>query len=65
MIENMKVRGMPQLPINCETICARCQYWEEQQLSYKESDFKFAAPLELVYSDILGQIKKSSINEMY
>ncbi|KAG6480986.1 hypothetical protein ZIOFF_057577 [Zingiber officinale] len=65
--ENVKksmLKGLPQLDIRTDTICAGCQYGKAHQLPYQESNFKAKEPLELVHSDVFGHVKQSSIGGM-
>jgi len=55
------VRGLPQLEIRNNIICAGCQYVKAHQLLHKQSIFKAKEPLELVQSDVFGKVKQPSI----
>ena len=60
MMQKSMLKGLPQLEINHEIVCAGCQYGKAHQLPYKDSKFKAKEPLELVHSDLLGKIKQPS-----
>ena len=59
-MQKSMLKGLPQLEINHEIVCAGCQYGKAHQLPYKDSKFKAKEPLELVHSDLLGKIKQPS-----
>ncbi|KAL9259810.1 Retrovirus-related Pol polyprotein from transposon TNT 1-94-like protein [Drosera capensis] len=61
MIRKSTLKGLPQLKIREETICAGCQYVKAHQCSFKESQFKTKVPLELVHSEVFGLEKKPSV----
>ncbi|KAE8684131.1 PLAC8 family protein [Hibiscus syriacus] len=58
------VKGLPQLDVRKDTVCAGCQYGKAHQLPYDESKFKAKEPLELVHSDVFGPVKQQSISDM-
>ncbi|KAE8723075.1 PLAC8 family protein [Hibiscus syriacus] len=58
------VKGLPQLDVRTDTVCAGCQYGKAHQLPYDESKFKAKEPLELVHSDVFGPVKQQSISGM-
>ncbi|KAG6471563.1 hypothetical protein ZIOFF_069007 [Zingiber officinale] len=64
MMQKLMLKGLPQLDIRTDTICAGCQYGKAHQLPYQESNFKAKEPLELVHSDVFGPVKQSSIGGM-
>ena len=64
MMKKSMLKGLPQLDVLIDTVCARCQYGKEHQLPYKESKFKAKEPLELVHFDVFGPIKEPSIGGM-
>ncbi|KAG6470975.1 hypothetical protein ZIOFF_072064 [Zingiber officinale] len=64
MMQKSMLKGLPQLDIRTDTICAGCQYGKAHQLPYQESNFKAKEPLELVHSDVFGSVKQSSIGGM-
>ncbi|KAG6476438.1 hypothetical protein ZIOFF_065679 [Zingiber officinale] len=64
MMQKSMLKGLPQLDIRTDTICAGCQYGKAHQLPYQESNFKAKEPLELVHSDVFGPVKQSSIGGM-
>lgn len=58
------LKGLPQLEVRTDTICAGCQYGKAHQLPYEESKFKAKEPLELIHSDVFGPVKQLSIGGM-
>ncbi|KAM1906652.1 hypothetical protein ACFX14_026396 [Malus domestica] len=64
MVKKLMLKGLPQLDVRTDTVCAGCQYGKAHQLPYKESKFKAKEPLELVHSDVFGPIKQPSIGGM-
>lgn len=56
------LKGLPELDIRADTICAACQYGKAHQLPFEESTFKTKKPLELVHSDVFGPIKQPSVS---
>lgn len=60
MMQKSMLKGLPQIEIRHDTVCAGCQYGKAHQLPYKESKFRAKEPLELVHSDVLGKIKQPS-----
>lgn len=64
MMKRSMLRGLPQLEVKIDTVCARCQYGKAHQLPYEESKFKAKEPLELVHSDAFGPVKQASIGGM-
>nr|CAD1834390.1 unnamed protein product [Ananas comosus var. bracteatus] len=64
MMERSMLKGLPQLEIRGDTICAGCQFGKAHQLPYTESKYRAKVPLELVHSDVFGPVKQSSISGM-
>ncbi|KAG6790464.1 hypothetical protein POTOM_006618 [Populus tomentosa] len=64
MMKKSMLKGLPQLEVRTDTVCARCQYGKAHQLPYEESKFKANKPLELVHSDVFGPVKQASISGM-
>jgi len=62
MIKRSMLKGLPQLEVRKDTVCAGCQYGKAHQLPYKESKFKAKEPLELVHSDVFEPVKQASIS---
>jgi hypothetical protein len=64
MMKKSMFKGLPQLEVRTDTVCAGCQYGKAHQLPYEESKFKAKKPLELVHSDVFGPVKQASISGM-
>jgi len=64
MMKKSMLKGLPQLEVRTDTMCAGCQYGKAHQLPYEESKFKAKKPLELVHSDVFGPVKQASISGM-
>ncbi|KAE8669333.1 hypothetical protein F3Y22_tig00112249pilonHSYRG00290 [Hibiscus syriacus] len=64
MVKKSMLKGLPQLDVRTDTVCAGCQYGKVHQLPYDESKFKAKEPLELVHSDVFGPVKQQSISGM-
>ncbi|KAE8720906.1 tir-nbs resistance protein [Hibiscus syriacus] len=64
MVKKSMLKGLPQLDVRTDTVCAGCQYGKAHQLPYDESKFKAKESLELVHSDVFGPIKQLSISGM-
>ncbi|KAE8705491.1 PLAC8 family protein [Hibiscus syriacus] len=64
MLAESLLKGLPQLDVRTDTVCARCQYGKAHQLPYDESKFKAKEPLELVHSDMFEPVKQQSISGM-
>ncbi|KAJ4978478.1 hypothetical protein NE237_009258 [Protea cynaroides] len=62
MMKNSMLKGLPQLELRTDTICAGCQYRKAHKLKYEESKFKGNEPLELIHTDVFGPVKQASIN---
>ncbi|XP_020258464.1 uncharacterized protein LOC109834858 [Asparagus officinalis] len=65
MMKKLMLKGLPQLDVRTDTICAGRQYGKAHQLPYEESKFKAKEPLELVHSDVFGSVKQPSIGGMW
>ena len=61
MMKKTMLKGLPQLDVREDVICAGCQYGKAHQLPYEESKFRAKEPLELVHSDVFGRVKQASI----
>jgi len=64
MMQKQVVKGLPQIDIRTDIVCAGCQYGKAHQLPYKESEHRSKAPLELIHSDVFGPVKQISIRGM-
>ncbi|KAE8708634.1 hypothetical protein F3Y22_tig00110336pilonHSYRG00004 [Hibiscus syriacus] len=64
MVKRLMLKGLPQLDVRTDTVYVRCQYGKAHQLPYDESKFKVKEPLELVYSDVFGPVKRQSLSGM-
>ena len=64
MMKKSMLKGLPQLEVRTDSICAGCQYGKAHELPYEESKFKAKEPLELIHSDVLGPITQASIGGM-
>ncbi|KAE8688597.1 hypothetical protein F3Y22_tig00110963pilonHSYRG00163 [Hibiscus syriacus] len=64
MVKKSMLKGLPQLDVRTDTVCAGCQYGKAHQLPYDESKFKGKEPLKLVHSDVFGPVKQQSISGM-
>ncbi|KAL5769820.1 hypothetical protein ACOSP7_013974 [Xanthoceras sorbifolium] len=64
IVKKSMLKGLPQLDVRMDTVCAGCQYGKAHQLPYEESTFKSKKPLELVHSDVFGPVKQPSIGGM-
>ncbi|KAF7815252.1 Retrovirus-related Pol polyprotein from transposon TNT 1-94 [Senna tora] len=60
MMNKQMLKGLPQLEVQDNVVCAGCQYGKAHQLPYEESNFRAKAPLELVHSDVFGPVKQPS-----
>ena len=45
------LKGLAQLEVKTDVVCAGCEYGKTHQLPYKEPKFKAKKPLELIHSD--------------
>ena len=59
------LKGLLQLDVRANTVRTGCQYGNAHQLLYEDSKFKTQAPLEIVHSDVFGQVKQPSISRMW
>ena len=57
MMKKSMLKGLPQLDVREDTICAGCQYEKAHQLPYEDSVYRAKEPCELVHSDVFGQVK--------
>lgn len=64
MMMKLLFKGLPQLDMRTDTVCARCQYGKVHQLPYEESKFKAKEPLELIHSDVFRPVKQPLISGM-
>ncbi|KAF7821793.1 ABC transporter C family member 10-like [Senna tora] len=48
MMKKRMLKGLSQLDVRDNVVCARCQYGKAHQLPFEESNFRAKAPLELV-----------------
>ncbi|KAL6334508.1 hypothetical protein AAG906_016061 [Vitis piasezkii] len=64
MMKKSMLKGLPQLEVRKDTICAGCQYGKAHQLPYEESKWKAKGPLELIHSDVFGPVKQASLSGM-
>lgn len=64
IMEKSMLRGLPQLEVKTDIVCAGCQYGKAHQLPYKESKFRATEPLQLIHSDVFGPVKQTSISGM-
>ena len=60
MMNKSSLRGLPNLDVRSDVICAGCQYGKAHQLSYEESSFR-----DKIHSYVFGKVKQSSINGMH
>ena len=64
MMQKQVVKGLPQIDIRKDIVCAGCQYGKTYQLPYKESEHRLKTPLDLIHSDVFGPVKQISIGGM-
>ncbi|KAE8679564.1 tir-nbs resistance protein [Hibiscus syriacus] len=64
MVKKSMLKGLPQLDVRTDTVCAGCQYGKAHQLPYDESKFKAKELLELIHYDVFGPVKQQSISGM-
>lgn len=63
IMKKSMVKGLPNLDVRDDIVCAGCQYGKAHQLPYKESEYQAKAPLELIHSDVFGPVKQPSISQ--
>lgn len=61
MMKKQLVRGLTNLEVRQDIVCAGCQFGKAHQLPYAQSNFEAKEPLELVHSDVFGKVKVPSI----
>jgi hypothetical protein len=64
MMQKQVLKGLPQMDIRIDTVCAGCQFGKAHQLPYKESEHRSMTLLELIHSDIFGPVKQISLGGM-
>ncbi|GMI80094.1 hypothetical protein HRI_001678700 [Hibiscus trionum] len=64
MMKKQILRGLPQVDIRTDTVCAGCQFGKAHQLPFKESEHQSQTPLELIHSDVFGPVKQISLGGM-
>lgn len=62
MMRNSMLKGLPQLEVRDDVVCAGCQYGKAHQLPYEDSRYQAKEPLELAHSDVFGPVKQPSIS---
>ncbi|CAL1391452.1 unnamed protein product [Linum trigynum] len=62
MMKKSMLKGLSQLEVRDNIVCAGCQYGKAHQLPYEESHYKAKEPLQLVHSDVFGRVKQTSIS---
>lgn len=60
MVDKSMVKGLSEVVVRTDTVCAGCQFGKAHQLPYQQSKYRAKEPLELVHSDVFGQIKEAS-----
>ena len=65
MMNKSSLRGLPQLDVHTDIVCAGCQYGKAHQLPYEDSTFRAKEPLQLIHSDVFGKVKQSSVTGMH
>lgn len=63
MMKKSMLKGLPQLDVREDTVCAGCQYGKAHQLPYENFEYRAKEPLELVHSDVFGPVKQPSISD--
>lgn len=61
MIMNSMLKGLSNLEVRDETVCAGCRNGKVQQVLFYESKFRARQPLQLIHSDVFGPVKQPSI----
>ncbi|XP_022928647.1 uncharacterized protein LOC111435492 [Cucurbita moschata] len=64
IMEKFMLKGLAQLEVKADVVCAGCEYGKTHQLAYEELKFKATKPLELIHSDLFGLVKQASISGM-
>nr|KAJ0189210.1 hypothetical protein LSAT_V11C800391990 [Lactuca sativa] len=64
IMEKSMLKGLPQLEVKTDVVCAGYQYGKAHQLPYKESNFRAKKPLELIHSDVFGPVKQKLVSRM-
>lgn len=64
MIQKQVLKGLPQIDIRTDTVCASCQYGKAHQLPYKKSEYRSEIPLELIHSDVFDPMKQIYLGGM-
>lgn len=64
MVNKSILRGLPQLDVRIDTMCAGCQYGKAYQLPYEKSMLRAKELLELIHFDVFGLVKQPSISGM-
>ncbi|XP_048493070.1 uncharacterized mitochondrial protein AtMg00300-like [Beta vulgaris subsp. vulgaris] len=62
MIKKSMLKGLPQLDVKEDIVCAGCQFGKAHQLPYEDSKFKSKEPLDLVHSDVFGPLKQRLVS---
>ena len=62
MMKKSMLKGLLELDVKEDIICAGCQFGKAHQLSYEDSNFKSQAPLELIHSNIFQPVKQHSVS---
>ena len=64
MMKKSMLKGLPELHVKEDIICAGCQFDKVYQLPYEDSKFKSQAPLKLVHSDVFGPVKQHLVSAL-
>ena len=62
IMEKFMLKGLAQLEVKADAVCAGCEYGKTHQLPYKDPKFKATKPLELIHSHLFGPLKQASIS---
>ena len=62
MMKKPMLKGLPQLDVREDTVCAGCQYEKVHQLSQEDSEYRAEESLELIHLDVFGPVKQPSIS---
>lgn len=60
-MNNDILRGLSQVYIRIDIVCAGCQFGKAHQLAFNESENQFKIPLNLIHSYVFGLAKQSSL----